>query len=492
VSPQRSPANALPATPTKRRSRRRKRSRRTNGGAPPLPRPREDGDDPHRLARLFRASAGTDARRRLTLRRWGRGWWRYENGAYQLEHHEDLTAAVTDVVKQEFDTRPVLTRTRCIRPVTKTVVQNVINALTSFRDLRVPDTVTLPAWLGQAPADREYLAVKNGLLDVRAWLTGDSPVLGPHTPEWFTPVCLPYEFDPTATCPKWEEFVKWMFQHDDALIRFVQEWFGYCLMLDHSQQVFVIVVGDGANGKSVLLQTLKHLVGHKNCSSVALENFDGRFDLAMTIGKLVNVVSEIGDVARLPEGKLKAFVSGDLMTFDRKHREPLQVNPTARLVFATNKVPTFADRSDGLWRRLIMLPCDATVAPRDQNRELPQRLQTELSGIMNWALVGLQRLRKRGYFEVPEASRRLLAEHRGASQPELLFFADHCKAQADAEMACETLYDTYQRWCEDGAHRAMNPQQFGQALRKRFVRVERARRRRGGKQLWVYVGVACS
>ena len=97
--------------------------------------------------------------------------------------------------------------------------------------------------------------------------------------------------------------------------------------------MFVVVVGDGANGKSVLLETLKHLVGQKNCSSVALESFDGRFDLAMTIGKLVNIVSEIGDVAKLPEGKLKSFVAGDVMTFDRKHREPLQVNPTARLVF---------------------------------------------------------------------------------------------------------------------------------------------------------------
>ena len=69
-------------------------------------------------------------------------------------------------------------------------------------------------------------------------------------------------------------------------------------------------MGDGANGKSVLLETLKNLVGRENCSSIPLEAFDSRFDLSMTIGKLVNIVAEVGDVSKLPEGKLKAFVGG--------------------------------------------------------------------------------------------------------------------------------------------------------------------------------------
>ena len=477
----------------RRRSRRRsKPPHRGRGGVPSPPRAREGGGDPHRMARLFRRRHGTDESGRLTLRRWGRGWWRYEDGAYVLEHDEDLTARMTSAVKREFDTRPVLTRNGTVRPVTKGLVHNVINALASLEGLRVPDTVTLPAWLGEPPEDREYLAVENGLLDVPAFLTHTSVVLQRHTPEWFTSVCLPYAFDPEATCPQWTQFTGWMFHEDDQLIQFVQEWFGYCLVLDHSQQVFVVVVGDGANGKSVLLETLKHLVGQKNCSSVALESFDGRFDLAMTIGKLVNIVSEIGDVAKLPEGKLKSFVAGDLMTFDRKHREPLQVNPTARLVFATNKLPTFTDRSDGIWRRFIPLPCDATIAPRDQDRTLPQKLQTELPGILNWALAGLARLRKRGCFGVPEAAKRLIAVHRGASHPELLFLQEYCEAQADAEIGCTELYRSYQNWCELGGHLAMDDGQFGKALRKRFVRVDRLRRRQQGKQLWVYGGVKCS
>ena len=427
-----------------REARRRRRGRpqgQPQNPAPPatsaqqVQRPLEDGADPHRLAKLFRRRSCTDAEGRLTLRRWGRGWWRYEDGSYDLLNDRDFGHTVTGAVRYEFVTGPVLSNGR-VRHATTSIANNVVNALASFDDLRLIDTVKQPAWLGEPPEDREYIAVENGLLDVHAYLQGKPDALRPHTPEWFTPVCLPYAFDPAAACPRWTDFIDWMFKKDAELIQFVQEWFGYCLVVDHSQHTFVMVVGDGANGKSVMLDTLKNVVGRENCSSVALESFEGRFDLSMTIGKLVNICAEVGDVAKLPEGKLKAFVAGDTMTFDRKHRDPLQVNPTARLVFATNKLPKFADRSEGIWRRFVPLPCEATIAPQDQNRALAKELCEEFPGILNWALRGLKTLRARGFFAVPEASRSLLAEHRQASNPELLFFEEECEAQEGTEIIC--------------------------------------------------------
>ena len=180
------------------------------------------------------------------------------------------------------------------------------------------------------------------------------------------------------------------------------------------------------------------------------------------------------------------------MTFDRKHRDPLQVNPTARLVFATNKLPTFADRSNGMWRRFIPLPCEATVAPEDQDKQLAEKLKGELPGILNWALAGLKRLRQRGCFAVPAASKSLLAEHRGASNPELLFFEDECEVEQGAEMLCSDLHQRYVEWCRVGGHTPLDERQFGKALRKHFSQVDRKRRRREKKHPWVYSGVKCS
>ncbi len=94
----------------KRRRQKPQRGERPQGGRPQPQRPPEDGADPHRLARVFRQRWGTDATGRLTLRHWGRGWWRYEEGRYQLLHDKRLVSVVTDEVKREFDTRPVTSR----------------------------------------------------------------------------------------------------------------------------------------------------------------------------------------------------------------------------------------------------------------------------------------------------------------------------------------------------------------------------------------------
>ena len=130
-------------------------------------RPLENLADPHRLARLVRDGWGTDAEGRRTLRHWGRGWWHYADVRYELLDMDDLGSVVTDEVKREFDTRPVLDRHGRVRPVTNSLVGNVSNALRSLPDVRVAKETTQPAWLGPAPKEREYLAVKNGLLAAR-------------------------------------------------------------------------------------------------------------------------------------------------------------------------------------------------------------------------------------------------------------------------------------------------------------------------------------
>ena len=152
----------------------------------------------------------------------------------------------------------------------------------------------------------------------------------------------------------------------------------------------------------------------------------------------------------------------------------------------------FRSPSEGIWRRFVPLPCEATVAPQDQDRALAKKLCEELPGILNWALKGLKSLRARGFFDVPNRSKKLLAEHRGASNPELLFFEEECKARQGAEIQVDDLYGRYSEWCRVGGHKAMSKGELGKALRRRYPQIERKRRRRGGKVPWVYTGVECS
>jgi phage/plasmid-associated DNA primase len=107
--------------------------------------------------------------------------------------------------------------------------------------------------------------MENGLLDLEGLLAGRDNVLHPHSPEWFSLVALPYAFDPAAECPKRLAFLERNLEGDRERIAFMQEWYGYTLTHDTSQQKFVFHEGDGANGKSVACAVQTALLGWRTC-----------------------------------------------------------------------------------------------------------------------------------------------------------------------------------------------------------------------------------
>lgn len=136
----------------------------------------------------------------------------------------------------------------------------------------------------------------------------------------------------------------------------------------------MILEGEGANGKSVFTKVVVALLGRGNVSHVPLEIFGQRFALAPTLGKLANISGEIGELDSVAEGQLKAFVAGDSMQFERKYREPIMAEPTARLILATNNRPRFVDRSEGLWRRMLLVPWNVQIPEDKQDPELAKRI----------------------------------------------------------------------------------------------------------------------
>ena len=95
---------------------------------------------------------------------------------------------------------------------------------------------------------------------------------------------------------------------------------------------------------------------------------------------------------------LKQITAGDRLYLDRKGIAGVDIKPTARLVLATNNRPPLGDRSQGLWRRLLLVPFRVSIPESQQDRQLARKLRGELPGILNWALDGLIRLRQQGRF----------------------------------------------------------------------------------------------
>jgi putative DNA primase/helicase len=467
---------------------------------------REAQDDPHRLAHAylrFRRMSGAG----WTLHYYRDEWWAWDGTRYRQLPISELRAEVTYVIKAEFDrfarrlarvadaneptttpaTKPAKKPTAA--KVTLSVVSNVLQALQSL--VMIPADRDLPCWL-TFDADRgRTIAMANGLVHIDRLLDQTGAVLEPHSSAWFSTVCLPYEYQPDADCPQFLAFVREILEDDDERITLLRQWFGYLLAGDTSLQKFLILVGEGANGKTVIIIVLTALLGEANVSTVPLELFGERFQLTATLGKLANLVPEVGTIGRVAEGFLKAFVAGDRMYFDRKNLPGIDARPTARLMLATNTLPPFADRSGGVWRRLMILPFRVTIPPDRQDPHLATTLLGELPGIFNWATEEWRQLRG-GRFIEPRVSREPLNEYRIDSYPAHTFLLEEVRSARGSSVPCAALYGRYQAWCATHGHKPVPDTQFGKDVVRVFPRVRR-KRARGGRRVrrpYHYAGLA--
>jgi hypothetical protein len=206
---------------------------------------------------------------KLKLRCWKNGFWAWDGKRYQEIPEPDIRAAiVTHVDQKAFGIR-------------SGVINNVIECLKSISLILF--NVEQPSWLGKGK--HRYIAMQNGLLDAEKAIAGESDCF-PHTPLWFSAVALDYGFDPQAECPKWLAFLERNLEADPQRISILQEFFGYCFQPDTSYHKFLLIVGEGQNGKSVACSVLESLLGKDNVSNVPLELFGMRFQLNDTQGKL--------------------------------------------------------------------------------------------------------------------------------------------------------------------------------------------------------------
>jgi P4 family phage/plasmid primase-like protien len=434
--------------------------------------------NPHRLAREFLAER--------PFRYWRDLYLEYDGKKYVHVADKEMRALLTGFIEARFRQvyqAQVARYERLLReweavkegkPPKSPALMAVHSALLRDVTLAVNDlallrgTYAMPCLLPEGK-DHNYLALDNGNLDL------DDGTLRPHTPDWFSTVCLPYPYIPGAKAPQWEAVLARNLEGDVQRIALLQEFFGYCLVKTTDGQACLILFGEGGNGKSVVLAVLRALLGADNISTVPLENFAQRFAMAQTLGMLANVCPEIGEIDRTAEGVLKSYISGDRMFFEKKGKDGFSAPPTARLVLATNSVPRFMDKSEGIWRRLFLMPMTVQIPQEERKVGLDKETSWiesgELPGILEWALAGLRRLRANGFrFTMPDVCKAALAEHRLESDPTRAFLLERYEAGDDAEpILARDLYLEYRLFCDTFGHRnPMNNISFGRQIRRLF------------------------
>jgi len=463
--------------------------------------PVEKRDDPHRLARIVIAEY-----RRVIFWREEFYVMRFESPrrpadrCYVRMEKSKWRSNVNQIIKREFDrlntedTRANPGKIHYCEKVTTQLVSNVICAIQSLTAMS--GEVELGSWLSDTgPAvKRPWVSLTNGIFKVDVAIEG-RPVeefLLEHDHRWFSTTTLPFAFDWDAACPKFDAYLRSSLEADQERITLLQQWAGYLLTPDTNQQKFLILEGEGANGKSVYLAAMEALLGKDNVSHVALEIFGQRFQLTSTLGKLANVCADCGEIDAVAEGYLKSFTSGDRMQFDRKGLSAIDVTPTARLMIATNNRPRFSDKSSGIWRRMLLIPFTYEIPVEDRvaGMDKPEfwAEQGELSGIFNWALAGLQLLRAERRFIVPAICRAALEEYRLEVNPARAFLLEAYKP-ADTEdqfVSCMDVYESYSKFCESHGYRRLGQASFGKEFSRVFPMSLKVRRGSHAERFWAY------
>lgn len=282
---------------------------------------------------------------------------------------------------------------------------------------------------------------------------GDSWILSPHCRENYCTTQIPVHYDPTANCPRFSRFLEEIFQPDTDGIQKSQallEMIGYSLMSDARYERFVLLVGNGANGKSVLMEIVKALLGMKNVSAVQPSQFGNKFQRAHMHMKLANLVTEIPEGAEIADAELKAIVSGELTTAEHKNQNPFDFCPFATCWFGTNHMPHTRDFSDALFRRAIVIPFNRKfILGVDADPNLKISLLEELPGILNLALNAFGNVIRSGSFTEPDSCKKAKQDWRLEADQVAQFVAEKCFADQSSSIASSELYHEYQLWADD-------------------------------------------
>lgn len=275
-------------------------------------------------------------------------------------------------------------------------------------------------WLPKLNEPKEVSAipVQNGYLHYDGRLH-----LKPHDKSLGLRYVLACDFAPDAPAPNEFNCLIERILPDVSVRDRVQEYIGYTLLPDARFQRAQIWLGSGANGKGTLANIVQAL--HERTAAIQLDALEG-FRLTCLVGASLIYCDEAPQ-RNINEQAMKSLIAGEIVQIDRKYRDPITTRVNGKWLILANHIPAVTDQSTGFWRRFDIVPFSVEIPENERDPLLAKRIITgELSGVLNWALRGLERLLARGRFDpsVP-------AVIQGATQ------------------AARTETNSVQAWCQD-------------------------------------------
>lgn len=329
---------------------------------------------------------------------------------------------------------------------------------------------------------------KNGWLDVE---TGDLLPIGPDRDvRWNVP--LDYS-DGGGSIREWNRFLDSIgWGEGTEEYRLLRQWFGYLLSGSKDQQKALVLVGPTRSGKGTILDVAGAMLGD-GAVGTQMDMLADKNGLENVVGKGLITVGDARFSFKTDKGlvgRLLSLIGDDEMTVNAKYKNLISVRLDARLMMATNELPTFTEASDALARRFIVLQMEHSFLGHE-DLTLRRRLHRELPGIVAWALDGYRELVGLGSFSQTTQGRELQEQMVKDAAPIRVFFEDECTFGEGLFVEKQLLYDEYVLWArQNGIAFVLSKPQFFRDLNTAFPgKVKPYSPRRGGKPVKAIMGV---
>ena len=313
--------------------------------------------------------------------------------------------------------------------------------------------------------ETDYLInMRNGTFDVK------SGKLLPHNQDNLITMQVPYDYDSHAECP---EFMKFLNEIAPDMIEDLQRLCGEFLYAGVFQHI-IIFHGLGANGKTILVEVLRELMGTyatsvKKDVLASITGDKGGFGIHTMMNKRLTTCSETGKGDILNIEVIKELTGGNPITSSAKFKQPVTWNYKGKTIIETNHKPIINESTNAIWRRIKLFRFMKTIKPENQIpfKKLMSKLTTELSGIFNWAYEGYRKNQVTSFGQslspfIIDATK----EYELQESPLAEFLLDVCDtSDPNAYTSATVLHNHYRFWCADNPeYEELNQTNFGREL----------------------------
>lgn len=316
-------------------------------------------------------------------------------------------------------------------------------------------------------ADANYIAFNNGILDVVTETFHD------FDPKFIITNKIPHNYNPFAESELLDKVMMKLACFDSSVLKLLFQATGYTMYRRNELRKSFFLLGEKRNGKSTYLAMLQWLLGEDNVANLDLSEIGSQFKTAELNGRLANIGDDIDDAYVSNTSVFKKVVSGDVITAEKKGKDPFKLRSYAKFFFSANALPRLGRGKDtaAIMDRLVVIPFDAKFTKDDPDYDpfIKYKLQQEdvIEALIAKAIPALREVLAEQEFEVCDKIKSNMDEFEKTNNPILAFFEELEESDYMNEPV-KKVYREYNSFCLSNNLQAMSSLEFNKQMKKNF------------------------